>query len=73
MFGDYADRIQGGLGMMTQGAGQAQQAQANRINAQVQNNVATSSAMSGLGGAMVGMGMSGLGATGGLGGWYGKK
>lgn len=66
LFQDYSNRIQGGLGMMTQGAGQAQQAQANRINAQVQNNAAMSSAMSGLGGAMVGAGMGAVSAGGGM-------
>ena len=70
LFQDYSNRIQGGLGMMTQGAGQAQQAQANRIGAQVQNNTAMSSAMSGLGGAMVGAGMGAVSAGGG---WNGVK
>lgn len=46
--------LNSGLAAMTSGGAQAAQAQADRINAQVQRNVAMSSAMSGLGNTMIG-------------------
>lgn len=51
-----------GLGAMTSGGQQAAQAQADRINAQVAQNVATASAMSGLGNTMIGAGVGMFGA-----------
>lgn len=46
-----------GLGAMTSGGQQSAQAQADRISGQIARNVATSSAMSGLGNTMIGAGM----------------
>lgn len=63
--GRKAGTLGSGLNAMTTGGQQAAQAQADRINAQIAQNVATTSAMSGLGNTMmgVGMGMGGLSAT----------
>lgn len=71
--GQFLDRrskdLDAGLGAMTSGGTQAMQNQANRINTQVQNNIATSQAMSSLGGSLMGVGMGALslGAGGGAG------
>ena len=65
LYGDYADRLQTGIGLMNQGAGQAAQAQQNRINAQVANNRATNQAMGQLGGSLMSVGMMGVGMGGG--------
>lgn len=73
--GQYLDRMTGdvqtGMGLMEQAAGQAANRQADRINAQVQNNMARNQAMGQLGGAMLNMGMSGLGAASAAGGVMG--
>ena len=59
-----AKDLDAGLGAMTSGGQQAMQNQNARINAQVQNNIAASQAMSSIGGTMVGMG-SGMVTSGG--------
>lgn len=56
--------LNAGLSAETSGGQQAAQAQADRINAQIARNVATSSAMSGLGNTMIGA-ASGLAGAGG--------
>lgn len=72
--GQYLDRmtddLNTGMGLMETGATQAAGRQADRINAQVQNNVARNQAMGQIGGALtsVGMGMGSMGsAMGGVG------
>jgi len=57
LFGDYSQRVQAGLGMMTGGGQAAQQAQQNRISMQVQDNMARNQAMGQIGGSMMGLGM----------------
>lgn len=52
--------LNAGLGAETSGGQQAAQAQADRISAQIARNVATSSAMSGLGNTLIGAGMGGM-------------
>jgi hypothetical protein len=50
-----------GLGAMTSGGQQAADAQAQRINAQIQNKAAANAAMGQLGGTLASVGMSGAG------------
>lgn len=59
---DYSEGLKG----MNLGADQAATNQNNRINAQIQGNIARSSAMSSIGGSMVGMGSGMMSAGGGL-------
>ena len=63
--------LQSGMESMASGGLQAAQAQSNRIQAQTQNKIAMNQAMGQLGGSMIGAGMSGLSAAGGLGGLTG--
>ena len=65
LFGDYSQRIQTGLGLMTGSGQSAQQAQQNRISMQVQDNIARNQAMGAVGGAMMSVGMAGMSAGGG--------
>ena len=58
--------LQTGLATMTTGGAQAAENQSARIQAQVQNNLATSQAMSSLGGSMVGAGTGMVSAGGGV-------
>ena len=57
--------LKAGLGAMTSGGQQAADAQAQRINAQIQNKAAANAAMGQIGGSLmsVGMGLSGLGGA----------
>lgn len=48
--------LQTGLGIMSMGGAQAQQAQQARIQAQINSNIATSQAMSSIGGSIAGLG-----------------
>jgi hypothetical protein len=66
-FGDYQDRINTGLNLVTGGGQQAADNQNTRINAQIQNNMASNQAMGQLGGSMMSLGMAGVKASGGLG------
>jgi hypothetical protein len=66
-FGDYQDRINTGLNLVTGGGQQAADNQNTRINAQIQNNMASNQAMGQLGGSMMSLGMAGVNASGGLG------
>jgi hypothetical protein len=61
--GRRAGDLNAGLSAMTSGGQQSAQAQADRISAQIGRNVATSSAMSGLGNTMIGAasGIAGMG------------
>ena len=68
LFGDYGARVQTGLGLVNQGAGQSAQAQSDRISAQVAQNQARAQAMGQIGGMMTSAGMMGFSAAGGLGG-----
>ena len=65
-FDDYRERLGTGLNLVTGGGQQAADNQNARINAQVQDNRATSSAMSSIGGSLMGAGMAGVRASGGL-------
>jgi hypothetical protein len=65
-FDDYRERLGTGLNLVTGGGQQAAANQNARINAQVQNNMATSSAMSSIGGSLMGAGMGMMSAGGGL-------
>lgn len=65
-FGDYQERLGTGLNLATQGGQNAAANQQARINAQVQNNMATSQAMSSIGGSMMGAGMGMVSAGGGM-------
>jgi hypothetical protein len=67
MFGDYQQRIGTGLDMVNRGAGQAADSQSRRIQAQVNNNIATNNAMGQIGGSLTSVGMMGFGAAGGFG------
>lgn len=68
LYGDYAQRLNTGIDLMNQGAGQAAQAQSNRIAAQVADNRGRNQAMGQLGGSLMSVGMMGMGAAGGMGG-----
>ena len=61
LYGDYAQRLNTGIDLMNQGAGQAAQAQQNRIGAQVADNRARNQAMGQLGGSLMSVGMMGIG------------
>lgn len=66
--GQYLERLTGdvdtGMNLMEQGAQSAQQRQAERINAQVNQNLARGQAMGQIGGALTSVGMAGLGGMG---------
>ena len=68
--GQYLERLTGdvetGMNLMEQGAQSAQQRQAERINAQVNQNLARGQAVGQIGGALTSVGMAGLGGVGGL-------
>lgn len=53
--------LNSGLSTMTTGGQVAAQAQADRIGAQIQRNLAISSAVSGIGNSLIGAGMGGMG------------
>lgn len=57
--------LQTGLATMSTGGVQAAQNQNARIQAQVNNNIATNQAVGQVGGSMMGVGLAGLGAAGG--------
>lgn len=61
LYGDYAQRLNTGIDLMNQGAGQAAQAQQNRIGAQVADNRGRNQAMGQLGGSLMSVGMMGIG------------
>lgn len=58
--------LQTGLATMSTGGAQAAQNQNARIQAQINNNIATNQAMGQVGGSMMGLGMAGVQATGGM-------
>lgn len=64
--GRRTNDLQTGMAGMTAGGAQGMQNQNARINAQVQNNIATSQAMSSVGGSMMGAGMGMVSAGGGM-------
>ena len=68
--GQYLERLTGdvdtGMNLMEQGAQSAQQRQAERINAQVGQNLARGQAIGQMGGALTSVGMAGLGGMGGV-------
>lgn len=62
--GRRAQDLRGGLGAMTSGGNASADAQAQKIQGQVANNIATSQAISGIGGSIAGVGSGLMGAAG---------